>query len=151
MAELDAYPAVIISQRGGKHPPGAYFCARGLPKRPPEPYNKKVRDNLPVWTLKDIDQDGESCFGAEARPADGNQDGGEPLQQEPRPRSAAQSAHGPHLGDTKTLDATFSATVSTLDKSVQKGVLHKNTASRYKARLNARVKAAKTATKTASK
>jgi small subunit ribosomal protein S20 len=31
--------------------------------------------------------------------------------------------------------------VSVLDKSVQKGVLHKNTASRYKARLNARVKA----------
>ena len=27
------------------------------------------------------------------------------------------------------------------DKSVQKGVLHKNTASRYKGRLNARVKA----------
>ena len=54
-------------------------------------------------------------------------------------------------GDTKTLDATFSATVSTLDKSVQKGVLHKNTASRYKARLNARVKAANTAPKTAAK
>jgi small subunit ribosomal protein S20 len=32
-----------------------------------------------------------------------------------------------------------------LDKSVQKGVLHKNTASRYKSRLNARVKAVATA------
>jgi small subunit ribosomal protein S20 len=31
-----------------------------------------------------------------------------------------------------------------LDKSVQKGVIHKNTASRYKSRLNARVKAAAT-------
>jgi small subunit ribosomal protein S20 len=44
-------------------------------------------------------------------------------------------------GDKKTIAATFSATVSLLDKSVQKGVLHKNTASRYKSRLNARVKA----------
>jgi small subunit ribosomal protein S20 len=44
-------------------------------------------------------------------------------------------------GDAATLDATFRATVSALDKSVQKGVLHKNTASRYKSRLSARVKA----------
>lgn len=46
-------------------------------------------------------------------------------------------------GDAGTLDATFRATVSALDKSVQKGILHKNTASRYKSRLAARVKAAK--------
>ncbi len=52
-------------------------------------------------------------------------------------------------GDKKTIAATYSATVSVLDKSVQKGVLHKNTASRYKARLNARVKAVATATKAA--
>ena len=45
------------------------------------------------------------------------------------------------VGDKKTIAATYSATVSVLDKSVQKGVLHKNTASRYKGRLNARVKA----------
>jgi small subunit ribosomal protein S20 len=44
-------------------------------------------------------------------------------------------------GDKKTIAASFSETVSILDKSVQKGVLHKNTASRYKSRLNARVKA----------
>jgi small subunit ribosomal protein S20 len=44
-------------------------------------------------------------------------------------------------GDAKTLKAAYSATVSVLDKSVQKGVIHKNTASRYKSRLNARVKA----------
>lgn len=44
-------------------------------------------------------------------------------------------------GDKATIAATFSATVAVLDKSVQKGVLHKNTASRYKSRLNARVKA----------
>jgi small subunit ribosomal protein S20 len=44
-------------------------------------------------------------------------------------------------GDKNTLVATYRTTVSTLDKAVQKGVLHKNTASRYKGRLNARVKA----------
>jgi len=52
-------------------------------------------------------------------------------------------------GNKKTLAATYSETVSILDKSVQKGVLHKNTASRYKARLNARVKAAVVPTKAA--
>ena len=44
-------------------------------------------------------------------------------------------------GDAKTLGTAYSSAVSVLDKSVQKGVLHKNTASRYKSRLNARVKA----------
>jgi small subunit ribosomal protein S20 len=48
-------------------------------------------------------------------------------------------------GDKSALDATFRETVSVLDKSVQKGVLHKNTASRYKGRLAARVKAASAA------
>src|SRR5580658_9738871 len=52
-------------------------------------------------------------------------------------------------GDKKTIAATYSETVSVLDKSVQKGVLHKNTASRYKARLNARVKALVVSTKAA--
>ena len=37
---------------------------------------------------------------------------------------------------------SFGATVSVLDKAVQKGVLHKNTASRYKSRLAARLNAA---------
>ena len=44
-------------------------------------------------------------------------------------------------GDKGELMKVYSATASLLDKSVQKGVLHKNTASRYKSRLNARVKA----------
>jgi small subunit ribosomal protein S20 len=44
-------------------------------------------------------------------------------------------------GDSKAVTAQYRETVSVLDKSVQKGVLHKNTASRYKSRLNARVKA----------
>ena len=47
-------------------------------------------------------------------------------------------------GDAKALSEVYRSTVSVLDKSVQKGVLHKNTASRYKSRLNARVKAAVT-------
>ena len=48
-------------------------------------------------------------------------------------------------GDAKAAQAQFRDTVSTLDKSVQKGVLHANTVSRYKSRLNARVKALATA------
>jgi small subunit ribosomal protein S20 len=48
-------------------------------------------------------------------------------------------------GDKKVADEQFRVTVSTLDKSVQKGVLHSKTASRYKARLAARLKAVSTA------
>lgn len=44
-------------------------------------------------------------------------------------------------GDAKAANEQFRTTVSVIDKSVQKGVLHANTASRYKSRLNARVKA----------
>ncbi len=44
-------------------------------------------------------------------------------------------------GDHAAATEQFRITVSALDKSVQKGILHKNTASRYKSRLNARVKA----------
>lgn len=44
-------------------------------------------------------------------------------------------------GDVNAIKTSFSGTVSLLDKAVQKGVIHKNTASRYKARLSARVKA----------
>lgn len=44
-------------------------------------------------------------------------------------------------GDAKAAGEQYRATVSALDKSVQKGVIHANTASRYKSRLNARVKA----------
>jgi len=44
-------------------------------------------------------------------------------------------------GDHKEATTQYRETASILDKSVQKGVLHKNTANRYKSRLNARVKA----------
>jgi small subunit ribosomal protein S20 len=45
------------------------------------------------------------------------------------------------LGDHAAAAEQYRATVSALDKSVQKGILHDNTASRYKSRLNARLKA----------
>lgn len=46
-------------------------------------------------------------------------------------------------GDKKAAELQFRETVSALDKAIQKGVLHKNTAGRYKSRLAARVKAVK--------
>lgn len=48
-------------------------------------------------------------------------------------------------GDGAAAQAQYRETVSALDKSVQKGVIHGNTASRYKSRLNARLKALATA------
>jgi len=42
-------------------------------------------------------------------------------------------------GGGDQLQGTLSATVSTIDKAVQKGVLHKNAAARYKSRLTTRV------------
>ena len=38
-------------------------------------------------------------------------------------------------GDAKELKGLLPQTISTIDKAVQKGVLHKNTAARYKSRL----------------
>ena len=46
-------------------------------------------------------------------------------------------------GDKAAAEQSFHQTVSALDKGIQKGVLHKNTASRYKSRLSARLKALK--------
>ncbi|HWK31967.1 MAG TPA: 30S ribosomal protein S20 [Terriglobales bacterium] len=42
-------------------------------------------------------------------------------------------------GDKKAADSKFRETVSAIDKAIQKGVLHKNTASRYKSRLSKRL------------
>jgi len=42
--------------------------------------------------------------------------------------------------DVPAAKAQYSLTASMLDKSVQKGILHDNTASRYKSRLNTRLK-----------
>jgi len=44
-------------------------------------------------------------------------------------------------GDKAAAQTSYRETVSALDKATQKGVLHKNTAARYKSRLSARVKA----------
>ena len=44
-------------------------------------------------------------------------------------------------GDKAAAQTAYRATVSALDKAVQKGVLHKNTGARYKSRLSARVRA----------
>ncbi len=46
-------------------------------------------------------------------------------------------------GDKAAAQTVFRQTVSALDKAIQKGVIHENTASRYKSRLNARVNALK--------
>jgi len=45
-------------------------------------------------------------------------------------------------GDKTAASASYSEAVSVLDKSAKKGIIHKNTASRYKSRLAKRVKAA---------
>jgi small subunit ribosomal protein S20 len=44
-------------------------------------------------------------------------------------------------GDKQAAEQVFRQTVSALDKAIQKGVLHENTASRYKSRLSVRLSA----------
>ncbi|HEY1986027.1 MAG TPA: 30S ribosomal protein S20 [Terracidiphilus sp.] len=44
-------------------------------------------------------------------------------------------------GDVQAAQVQYRETVSALDKSAKKGILHANTVSRYKSRLNARLKA----------
>ena len=46
-------------------------------------------------------------------------------------------------GDKQAVEQVFRQTASALDKAIQKGVLHENTASRYKSRLSARLNAIK--------
>ena len=46
-------------------------------------------------------------------------------------------------GDKQAAEKTYRETVSALDKAIQKGVLHENTASRYKSRLSKRLAALK--------
>jgi small subunit ribosomal protein S20 len=48
-------------------------------------------------------------------------------------RAALQS------GDKDQAKSQFAVTVSSIDKAVKKGVIHKNTAARYKSRLSARL------------
>jgi small subunit ribosomal protein S20 len=44
-------------------------------------------------------------------------------------------------GDKAAAEQSYRETISALDKAIQKGVIHKNTAARYKSRLSARVRA----------
>ncbi len=46
-------------------------------------------------------------------------------------------------GDKTAAQQVYRQTVAALDKAIQKGVLHENTASRYKSRLSARLDAMK--------
>ena len=46
-------------------------------------------------------------------------------------------------GDKAGVEQVFRQTVSALDQAIQKGVIHENTASRYKSRLRVRVNALK--------
>jgi small subunit ribosomal protein S20 len=46
-------------------------------------------------------------------------------------------------GDKAAAETSYRKTVSALDKAIQKGTLHENTASRYKSRLGVRVNAIK--------
>jgi small subunit ribosomal protein S20 len=46
-------------------------------------------------------------------------------------------------GDKPAAETLYRTTVSALDKAIQKGTLHENTASRYKSRLGKRVTAMK--------
>jgi len=46
-------------------------------------------------------------------------------------------------GDRASAEQMYRKTVSALDKAIQKGTLHENTASRYKSRLGTRVSAMK--------
>ena len=45
-------------------------------------------------------------------------------------------------GDAGVINETLPETISTIDKAVQKGVLHRNAAARHKSRLTARANAA---------
>ncbi len=46
-------------------------------------------------------------------------------------------------GDKQAAEQVYRQTVAALDKAIQKGVIHENTASRYKSRLSARLNALK--------
>lgn len=47
-------------------------------------------------------------------------------------------------GDAQQVQTLLPETISTIDKAVQKGVLHRNAAARYKSRLTTRVNQAST-------
>jgi small subunit ribosomal protein S20 len=46
-------------------------------------------------------------------------------------------------GNKEAAQRVFTKTVSAIDKAIRKGVIHRNTAARYKSRLSARLRALK--------
>lgn len=56
-----------------------------------------------------------------------------------RLRSSIKDLRGALEGDQKEALASLPKTISEIDKAVQKGVLHRNTAARHKSRLTVRV------------
>ena len=56
-----------------------------------------------------------------------------------RLRSSIKDLRGALEGDQKEVVASLPKTISEIDKAVQKGVLHRNTAARHKSRLTVRV------------
>lgn len=56
-----------------------------------------------------------------------------------RLRTQIKKLHTALAANTKDVNELLPATVSVIDKAVQKGVLHKNAAARHKSRLTARV------------
>jgi small subunit ribosomal protein S20 len=58
-------------------------------------------------------------------------------------RTATNRANTIEKGDKAATLQLYRTTVSVLDKAIQKGTLHENTASRYKSRLGKRVTAMK--------
>ena len=62
-----------------------------------------------------------------------------------RLRTSIKKLRGALAGaQTEQLGTLLPETISTIDKAVQKGVLHRNAAARYKSRLTARVNQATT-------
>ena len=60
-----------------------------------------------------------------------------------RVRTAIKNLRGAiGTGDGKKINTLLPATISTIDKAVQNGALHKNAAARYKSRLTTRSNAA---------
>ncbi len=59
-----------------------------------------------------------------------------------RLRTALRAFREALENDPKNANKAFGATASLIDKAAKKGVIHKNTANRYKSRLAARVKKA---------
>jgi small subunit ribosomal protein S20 len=60
-----------------------------------------------------------------------------------RVRSSIKKLRGAlEAGNTNEIGELLPATISTIDKAVQKGVLHRNAAARYKSRLTVRSNAA---------